>query len=149
MWEIARFRLFLHRGINNVQKFLCLCNTVCLHVTFVTMCVIFEGLLFDIFKMFIVWKKIFLRIFISNDCVILKLTELNSFIYTFSFSSASFPIAISFNSTSFPIAIMSWYSEKPLLITPCWEILARILKMKSSNTVPLQDIWLGNFCYLC
>ena len=44
--NIGRFKLFLHRGINSVHKFLCTCNTVCMHITctVVTVHGIFEGL---------------------------------------------------------------------------------------------------------
>ena len=28
MWEIGRFKLFLHRGINNMHKFSCVDNAV-------------------------------------------------------------------------------------------------------------------------
>ena len=40
----GRFKLFLHRGINNVHKFLCTCNAVCLRITcmVVTVCAICE-----------------------------------------------------------------------------------------------------------
>ena len=31
--EICKFKLFLHRGINIMHKFLCPCNTVCMHFT--------------------------------------------------------------------------------------------------------------------
>ena len=46
MWEISRFKLFSHR-INNVYKFLCMCNIICMHVTctVITVHTICEGLL--------------------------------------------------------------------------------------------------------
>ena len=44
--HIGRFKLFLHRGINNVHEFSCMCNAVCVHVTctVVTVHAICEGL---------------------------------------------------------------------------------------------------------
>ena len=33
VWETDRFKLFLHRGINTVHEFLCMRNTICVHVT--------------------------------------------------------------------------------------------------------------------
>ena len=32
--NIGRFKLFLHGGINTMHKFLCTCNSVCMHVTY-------------------------------------------------------------------------------------------------------------------
>ena len=45
-WEIGRFKLFLHRGINIVHEFSCTRNAVCVHVTrtVVTMHAICEGM---------------------------------------------------------------------------------------------------------
>ena len=34
MCEIGRFELFFDREINNVHKFLCTCNAVCVHATY-------------------------------------------------------------------------------------------------------------------
>ena len=49
MWEIGRFKLFLHRGINTVHKLLCTHNAVCVHVTFTVVSVhaICEGLVWN------------------------------------------------------------------------------------------------------
>ena len=46
VWEICRFKLFLHMGINTVPKFLCMCNAVCMHIACVVimMHTICEGL---------------------------------------------------------------------------------------------------------
>ena len=32
--HIGIFKLFLHRGINAVHEFLCLCNVICMYVTY-------------------------------------------------------------------------------------------------------------------
>ena len=43
--HIARFKLFLHGGINTVHKFLGMRNVVCMHVTYIFMHAICDGLI--------------------------------------------------------------------------------------------------------
>ena len=47
--HIGRFKLFLHKGINNVHEFLHTYNATCVHVTVITVHTICEGLLLFLF----------------------------------------------------------------------------------------------------